>query len=123
MFEGDDYIGRPANVAARLCDVASPGDILATREVTSQAPRWVSASPVQPYEVHGLGRPVEASLLGIATSSQTTVDPCCGLILPLLPGLDTRFGPDQTIFRFCSTACAVAWEETQRASLAPLEVP
>src|SRR5690242_5386082 len=31
MFEGDDYIGRPANVAARLCDSAASGQILATR--------------------------------------------------------------------------------------------
>jgi adenylate cyclase len=123
MFEGDDYIGRPANVAARLCDAAKPGEILATREVASQAPRWVAPSPIQPYSVHGLERPVEASTLAIATGAQTTVDPCCGLTLPVLPGLDTRFGPDQSIHRFCSTACAVAWEETQRAALAALEVP
>jgi adenylate cyclase len=123
MFEGDDYIGRPANVAARLCDTACPGQILATREVASLAPRWVYAAPVTPYQIHGLERAVEASALSLATGDETTVDPCCGLTLPVQRGLDTRFGPDQTIFRFCSTACAVAWEETQRARLAALEVP
>lgn len=114
MFEGDDYIGRPANVAARLCDAASTGEILATREVASQAPRWVAAAPVVPYLVHGLDRPVEASVLRIAQGDSTTVDPCCGLTLPVQRGLDTRFGPDDTIHRFCSTACAVSWEEAQR---------
>ena len=29
LFEGDDYVGRPANLAARLCDAAEPGEILA----------------------------------------------------------------------------------------------
>lgn len=123
MFEGDDYIGRPANVAARLCDIAEQGEILATREVGSQAPRWVQAGRVHPYDIRGLERPVEASELAIAPGDETTVDPCCGLRLPVQRGLDTRFGPDQRVYRFCSTACAVAWEESQRASAGALEVP
>ena len=28
LFEGDDYIGRPVNIAARLCDAAGPGEAL-----------------------------------------------------------------------------------------------
>lgn len=114
MFEGDDYIGRPANVAARLCDAASNGEILSTREVASQAPRWVAAGPFTPYLVHGLDRPVEAAVLRIGTAEHSAVDPCCGLALPVQPGLDTRFGADGSVLRFCSTACAVAWEESQR---------
>lgn len=30
MFEGDDYVGRPVNVAARLCSIAASGQLLAT---------------------------------------------------------------------------------------------
>ena len=122
MFEGDDYIGRPANVAARLCDAAGDGETLATREVASQAPRWVAASPFSPYTVHGLERPVEAAVLRLGTAEETTVDPCCGLVLPLQRGLDTRFGTDGHVYRFCSTACAVAWEESQRRPPPALEV-
>lgn len=122
MFEGDDYIGRPANVASRLCDAASTGEILCTREVASQAPRWVAAGPFTPYLVSGLDRPVEAAVLGIAVSDQMTVDPCCGLRLPVQRGLDTRFGTDDSVHRFCSTACAVAWEESQRRSAGAAEV-
>lgn len=123
MFEGDDYIGRPANVASRLCDAASTGEILSTREVASQAPRWVTSGPFAPYLVHGLDRPVEAAVLHLGTGPQTAVDPCCGLTLPVQPGLDTRFGTDGSIQRFCSTACAVAWEESQRQPPSSLGVP
>ena len=54
MFEGDDYIGRPVNVAARLCDVAGPRKLLATDAVTLERPEWVSASPAGVFEVKGL---------------------------------------------------------------------
>lgn len=40
LFEGDDYVGRPANVAARLCDVALPGQVLAT-QLDGTLPSWV----------------------------------------------------------------------------------
>ncbi|HWE57026.1 MAG TPA: adenylate/guanylate cyclase domain-containing protein [Acidimicrobiales bacterium] len=122
MFEGDDYIGRPANVAARLCDMAETGQVLATREVASQAPRWVASGPLVAMPVQGLDRPVEATVLSVAVSESTSVDPCCGLTLPVERGLDTRFGADGQVVRFCSTACALAWEDSGRRPRPPLEV-
>jgi len=122
MFEGDDYIGRPANVAARLCDLAEAGETLASREVSSEAPRWVQAGPVTARPVNGIERPVEVTRLTIATADESTTDPCCGLTLPVLRGLETRFGTDGTVRRFCSTSCAIAWEESQRRLRPPLEV-
>ncbi|HLI55339.1 MAG TPA: adenylate/guanylate cyclase domain-containing protein [Acidimicrobiales bacterium] len=124
MFEGDDYIGRAANVAARLCDAAAPAEVLATREVASLAPRWVAAGAPKSLNLQGIDRPVEAVVLSVATSEEMAVDPCCGLRLPVQRGLDTRFGADGTVQRFCSTACALAWEETQRTPPAhPEEAP
>jgi adenylate cyclase len=114
MFEGDDYIGRATNVASRLCDLASPGQVLATREVVSHAPRWVHVGETGLYRAQGFDRPLEASLMTIGTSDVRVTDPCCGLILPAVTGLDTRFGPDGSIQRFCSTACALSWEEALR---------
>ena len=111
MFEGDDYIGRPANVAARLCDMADAGETLATREVASQAPRWVEVGPLVARPISGLERPVETATLSIATADETTTDPCCGLTLPVLRGLETRFGTDGSVKRFCSASCAIAWDE------------
>jgi hypothetical protein len=123
MFEGDDYIGRATNVAARLCDAAAPGQTLATREVASRAPRWVSAGPALPYPAQGFDRPLEASLLEIGVDDAMVTDPCCGLVLPAIAGLDTRFGPDGSVLRFCSTACAQSWEHANRdtAALARLD--
>jgi adenylate cyclase len=119
MFEGDDYIGRAANVASRLSDAAGPGEILAAREVASLAPRWVEAAPALPYEVPGFDRPIEASLLYIGVADTMVTDPCCGLVLPAIAGLDTRFGADHSVIRFCSTACAQWWEQRQRESSEP----
>ena len=123
MFEGDDYIGRATNVAARMCDAAGPGQILATREVASRAPGWVSSGPALPYPAHGFDRPLEASLLEIGVDDVMVTDPCCGLVLPAVAGLDTRFGADGSVHRFCSTACALSWEQSNQdaASLARLD--
>jgi class 3 adenylate cyclase len=114
MFEGDDYIGRATNVASRLCDAARPGQTLATREVVSHVPRWVAAGEPRFYPALGFDQPLEASLISVGTAEVVVTDPCCGLVLPLIPDLDTRFGPDGSIQRFCSTACALSWEENQR---------
>ncbi len=114
MFEGDDYIGRATNVASRLCDAALPGQVLATREVTSQAPRWAAIGEPAPYTAQGFDRPLEACTLQVGRDAVMVTDPCCGLVLPAIAGLDTRFGPDNSVLRFCSTACALSWEQSQR---------
>jgi class 3 adenylate cyclase len=115
MFEGDDYIGRATNVASRLCDAAAPGQVLSTREVASQSPRWVAASDVLPYSVPGFDRPIDACRLEIGTAAVMITDHHCGLRLPEVTGLPTRFGPDGSVNRFCSNACALAWEQDQRS--------
>ena len=122
MFEGDDYIGRATNVAARLCDAASAGEILATREIVSLAPRWVHADPPEPYSAQGFDRPIEAASLTVGLSDTMITDPCCGLLLPAIAGLDTRFGQDRSVHRFCSTACALWWEQRQREQVPDIEV-
>ncbi|MGI8491477.1 MAG: adenylate/guanylate cyclase domain-containing protein [Acidimicrobiales bacterium] len=114
MFEGDDYIGRAPNVASRLCDAALPGQTLATREVSSRVPRWVATTDAHSYTAQGFDRPLEACVLSIGASEATVTDAHCGLVLPEMPGLATRFGPDGTVNRFCSTACASAWEQAQQ---------
>jgi adenylate cyclase len=59
MFEGDDYIGAPVNVAARLCALARPGQILLTADVAAalQGSRTTAALPA--VLVPGLTEPVE----------------------------------------------------------------
>jgi adenylate cyclase len=53
LFEGDDYIGRPVNLAARLCDAAEPGEILAG--ALEQLPAWVEVRAEISVEVAGVG--------------------------------------------------------------------
>ncbi len=120
MFEGDDYIGRPTNVASRLCDAATPGQVLATREVAALAPCWVAASEALTYYVRGFDRPLEAVRIRAATSAAMVRDPVCKLALPLVSGLVSRrssISPrgEAGFEYFCSTACALAWEQAQRA--------
>lgn len=111
MFEGDDYIGRAPNVASRLCDVAQPGEVLCTREVASLAPRWAAAGEAKAYPAPGFDRPLNACLLTVGRAELTVTDPHCGLRLPEMTGLITRFWGDGSVWRFCSEACAQAYQK------------
>ena len=53
LFEGDDYIGGPVNLAARLCDAAEPRELLATAELADAVPPWADAVPVGPRDISG----------------------------------------------------------------------
>ena len=107
MFEGDDYIGRAVNLAARLCDRAQPHEILATRPIADDAPAWVNAKPAGSPLIAGFHDPVEIFRLSLAASDDGgTQDPVCGLMIP-----NTclhRTAPD---IAFCSEACAGSWAE------------
>ena len=54
LFEGDDYIGKPVNLAAKLCAVAAPGEILANCEV-ADLPPWIRVESVDDLEIRGAG--------------------------------------------------------------------
>lgn len=54
LFEGDDYVGRPANLAARLCDAAEPGEVLAANLV-GPLPSWVVSTGVLTVHISGVG--------------------------------------------------------------------
>ena len=56
LFEGDDYIGRAVNVAARLCDLASPHEVLAPVEMIGAE---VPLDAIRPINLKGMGHPVE----------------------------------------------------------------
>jgi adenylate cyclase len=73
LFDGDDYIGRPVNLAARLCDEAAPGELLCDHESLVGLPNWVDAGRPRIVDVRGVGT-VEAS--------------------PLRPAMDVQFPPE-----------------------------
>lgn len=107
MFEGDDYIGYPVNVAARLCAQAQPHELLATAEVVAGRPRWVHAQPAKSVVVRGLAHEVEAcNLCLVDAGDDPIVDPVCGLTIPRPVSCGDDAEP-----RFCSEACADSWLE------------
>ena len=68
LLEGDDYVGRTVNLAARLCDRAEPGEVLAATDGWFQPP-WVDWSQPTMMAIKGLVGPVEVVALGVAAST------------------------------------------------------
>jgi adenylate cyclase len=63
LFEGDDYIGSAVNLAARLCDAASPGEVLVPAEQTLDLPAGVTAAAHGVIELRGFPLPVTVANL------------------------------------------------------------
>jgi class 3 adenylate cyclase len=64
LFEGDDYIGPAANHAARLCEAADAGEILALG-VAPHLPSWVRIVGETQVQAHGLGLLPQVSQLEV----------------------------------------------------------
>jgi len=66
LFEGEDYIGTAANLAARLCDEAVRFGILMPTHQALNLPNGVIAEPVGELALRGFDEPMPASrLVGI----------------------------------------------------------
>lgn len=102
MFEGDDYIGRPVNVASRLCDASSAHEVLATSVVARTLPPWIRAGAAPKVAVHGIDTPLEVCRLEVHDSTGPQErDPACGLTL----SRHLMVARDDGAW-FCSEACA-----------------
>jgi adenylate cyclase len=62
----DDYIGRPANLAARLCQTARPGELLAVGYHASVLPTWITVHGTRSVTLRGIGRLSRVQQLGVA---------------------------------------------------------
>jgi adenylate cyclase len=58
VFEGDDYVGRVINLAAKLCELAGPNQCLAPADLTSMCPAGVEATAVGSRTVPGFHEPI-----------------------------------------------------------------
>jgi adenylate cyclase len=58
LFEGDDYIGLAVNLAARLCDVAGPYEVLMPAEHVDGLPDGVIVTPHVDVTLRGFPEPV-----------------------------------------------------------------
>ncbi|MCP3936468.1 MAG: adenylate/guanylate cyclase domain-containing protein [Actinomycetia bacterium] len=58
---GDDLVGQTVNIAARVADLAGPGELLATEAITdcsSPTPAGIELLPVGPASVKGVSDPI-----------------------------------------------------------------
>jgi class 3 adenylate cyclase len=106
MFEGDDYIGRSVNLAARLCDRAQPHELLATSEVAAHTPPWVTSDPAGVTTIPGFHDPVDLCRLSLMDADDTIEDAVCGLTIPTAHA----YAPTDSL-SFCSPACAGSWAD------------
>ncbi|MDJ0770923.1 MAG: adenylate/guanylate cyclase domain-containing protein [Ilumatobacter sp.] len=79
LFEGDDYIGRPVNLASRLCDLADPHEVLAERIAVSPLLVNTAVEPVGRHEIAGMLEPVDVvrltSSAAAAARAETSAAP------------------------------------------------
>lgn len=54
LFEGDDYVGRAVNLAARLCDAAEANQILSA-DLETPLPKWIEPQAPVAVNAPGLG--------------------------------------------------------------------
>jgi class 3 adenylate cyclase len=59
VFDGDDYVGRAVNLAAKLCDLAQPSQCLAVAELAAACPVGLQATPIGPRRVPGFQAAIE----------------------------------------------------------------
>jgi class 3 adenylate cyclase len=129
LLEGDDYIGHSVNIAARLCDVASGAEVLASTEMIPFLPPWATVIESRELTLRGLSHPVEVVVLGLAHDGGLGVaDPVCGI--PLTPEIAAcvRGGRSEPQVLLCSESCLETWlgrtdAETARAEILRRALP
>lgn len=73
LFEGDDYIGRAVNLAARLCDEADPHQLLITASLFDAAGEGLAGAQLGPRFVRGFTRSVDIVDLSVGRWHETRV--------------------------------------------------
>ncbi len=74
LFEGDDYIGSAVNMAARLCDVARPSEVLIPTMGLERLPEGVAVTPHEPVALAGFPGEVEVVALSGVPSTRDRHD-------------------------------------------------
>jgi len=65
LFEGDDYIGKPVNLAARLCDAAEAHEVLAEAALAPHLPDDFPAYSSGDLAIPGFVAPIPVVRLGV----------------------------------------------------------
>ncbi|HEY2302568.1 MAG TPA: adenylate/guanylate cyclase domain-containing protein [Acidimicrobiales bacterium] len=65
LVEGDDYLGRPVNLAARLCGQARPGEVLAEAGFSDWLPKDVPARSIGSVPIRGFAEAISLISIGV----------------------------------------------------------
>jgi adenylate cyclase len=115
LLEGDDYIGHCVNVAARLCDLAEGGEVLAGPGIVDDIPAWGEVRTEADVAVRGLEQPLHVSRLGLRRlSGRTELDPICKIPLTVAVADSVAQDPLGLPVLFCSDSCRDTWEHRPR---------
>ncbi|HEY3943353.1 MAG TPA: adenylate/guanylate cyclase domain-containing protein [Acidimicrobiales bacterium] len=111
LLEGDDYIGHPVNVAARLCDQAEGEQLLTDASMVPSLPRWGASVDPQDIALRGLERPLSVATLVMRKIAGPTVpDPVCGIPLTAEVAEAVAVDPLGNEVWFCADSCRDTWE-------------
>jgi class 3 adenylate cyclase len=111
LLEGDDYIGHPVNVAARLSEQATGGEILAQWSLVGDLPNWGAPLERADISLRGLEHPMAVAWLGMRPLDVPAVpDPVCHI--PLTASTTEVVAVDGlgNEVWFCSDSCRDTWE-------------
>ena len=73
ILEGDDYVGRAVNLAARLCDRARAHQVLAAADLAADLPEGVKSKAMAGMRVRGFIRPVEVVSLAQESDAEPSL--------------------------------------------------
>jgi len=111
LLEGDDYIGHCVNVAARLCDLAQGGEVLAGPGIVEGLPSWAEVQAEDDIAIRGLEHPLHVARLGLAhLQGRTELDPICKIPLTAQVADSVAQDPLGLPVFFCSDSCRDTWE-------------
>ena len=101
-----DILGATVNLAARLADLAAPGDLCTTEPAarTAAGAGW-QVEPLGPTDIRGFHEPVTVFRVMLCHPDDCITDPVCGMritIGPTTPRIIDRTVP----WSFCSSRCA-----------------
>lgn len=115
LLEGDDYVGHAVNVAARLCDLAQPPEILATTAVVRHMPPWGTVVRSDDVQLRGIDDPMTVVQLGLRTVEPAAEpDPVCGIRLTTDTAVHVRHDGVGRPVLLCSGSCLETWEGRPR---------
>jgi adenylate cyclase len=73
LFEGDDYIGMPVNLASRLCSEAPAGQVWVTEPVADHAENASECERINGLDVRGIAEPI--TVVALCVPSPVTAAP------------------------------------------------